>query len=216
MGNRWMIDKQIDFCYGHRVWSQQLNADYCATGDACTKCRHLHGHQGEIHIFLEAKELDSGMVTDFKHLGWFKDFVDDFLDHKFILDLNDPWFAQILNAKPVFNDQGILTALSVTQPLNTKDGREIKVKGVYIPGTDKLAGYQLDIDDLSGPEREFYEGFFLVKFLPTSENLTKWMFESVQERMALINVDVTKVTLHETPKSRAEYSITQAPTVVAE
>jgi 6-pyruvoyltetrahydropterin/6-carboxytetrahydropterin synthase len=204
-GPKWVIDKQFDFCYGHRVWSQQLNADYCATGDACTRCRHLHGHQGEIHVFLEADELERGMVTDFKHLGWFKNFIDDNLDHKFILDLDDPWFVQILNAKPVY-ENGKLKALSATQPLNTKEGREIKANAVFVPGTDHLVGYSLDISEMSGPEQEFYEGFFLVHFLPTSENLTKWMFEIVKSKMDLINVRTTRVTLNETPKSRADYS----------
>ena len=216
---RWMIDKQFDFCYGHRVWSQQLNADYCATGDACTKCRHLHGHQGEIHVFLEAPELERGMVTDFKHLGWFKNFIDDHLDHKFIIDLNDPWFVQILNAKPNFHRHELgdfLISLSAQQPLNTKEGREIKTRGVYVPGTEHLAGWDLEVADMSGPEQEFYEGFFLVNFLPTSENLTKWMFECVDAKMSLINVKVTKVTLNETPKSRAEYTATKMLTIAAE
>lgn len=204
---RWMIDKQFDFCYGHRVWSQQLNADYCATGDACTKCRHLHGHQGEIHVFLEAPELERGMVTDFKHLGWFKNFIDDHLDHKFIIDLSDPWFANILNAVPVYNVTGEVTALTTVLPMNTKEDQDIKTIPVVVPGTDYQAGYALDVSDMKGPEQEFYEGFFLVNFLPTSENLTKWMYECVEAKMSLINVHVTKVTLNETPKSRAEYSL---------
>lgn len=206
---KWVIDKQFDFCYGHRVWSQQLNADYCATGDACTKCRHLHGHQGEVHVFLEAEELERGMVTDFKHLGWFKDFIDDNLDHKFILDMSDPWFVQILNAKPEYHASPagyLLTHLRATHSLNTMEGRDIPINRVYVPGTNHLVGYSLDVSQMSGPEQEFYEGFFLVNFLPTSENLTKWMFESVQAKMSLINVHVTRVTLNETPKSRADYS----------
>lgn len=82
------IAKQFDFCYGHRVWSQSLNPIFSL--DSCLKCRHLHGHQGTINIFLEAEELKEGMVTDFKHLNWFKKWLDDTLDHKFIMDINDP------------------------------------------------------------------------------------------------------------------------------
>ena len=36
------------------------------------------------------------MVTDFKHLNWFKQFIDDVLDHKFVLDINDPLFSTLL------------------------------------------------------------------------------------------------------------------------
>lgn len=206
--NKWVIDKQFDFCYGHRVWSQKLNEEYCATGDSECKCRHLHGHQGEVHVFVEAPILERGMVTDFKHLGWFKNFIDDHLDHKFIIDINDPWFVQIINAKPIFDALGGVSKLFVTQPLNTKDGRELNMKPIFVPGTDMFAGYEIDVEGLSGPEREFYEGFFIVMFLPTSEHLTAWMYECVQAKMALIGVETTKVTLNETPKSRAEFSIT--------
>jgi len=202
----WRIDKEFNFCYGHRVWSQKLNADYCAIGDACTKCRHLHGHEGLLRVFLEAEELERGMVTDFKHLGWLKDFIDTHLDHKFIMDLNDPWFVQILNAKQVFNRAGKLRALSATQTLNTKEGREILVESVLVPGVGQHAGYTLKVDDMKGPEQEFYEGFFLVNFVPTSENLCKWIFEIVQGKMAQINVRVSSVEWNETPKSRSSYS----------
>ena len=219
---KWVIDKQFDFCYGHRVWSQQLNADYCATGDACTRCRHLHGHQGEIHVFLEADELERGMVTDFKHLGWFKNFIDDNLDHKFIIDINDPWFVNILNARPIFQEtdalvkdthgvermlyKGDLCSLSTISPLTSNGDHQINMIPCYVPGTDHHVGYVLDVLNMHGPEQEFYEGFFVVSFIPTSENLTKWMFESVKAKMDLINVRTTRVTLNETPKSRADYS----------
>ena len=85
----WKIDKQFSFCYGHRVWSQKLHGEYCESGDTSCKCRHIHGHEGLVHLFLEAGELERGMVTDFKHLGWLKNFLDDNLDHKFIIDLNE-------------------------------------------------------------------------------------------------------------------------------
>ncbi len=37
----WQISKEFDFCYGHRVWSQQLDSEFSLTG--CLACRHLHG-----------------------------------------------------------------------------------------------------------------------------------------------------------------------------
>ena len=64
----WKISKEFEFCYGHRVWSQTLNTEFSL--DGCLKCRHLHGHQGKILVYLEASELNDGMVTDFKHLTY--------------------------------------------------------------------------------------------------------------------------------------------------
>jgi len=234
----WVIDKQFSFCYGHRVWSQQLIGDYCETGDACCKCRHLHGHEGLVHVFLEADELERGMVTDFKHLGWLKNFLDDNLDHKFIIDRNDPWFEKIINGRLTVVERYAMTgpvAELETIPVLDISGKEpeqppvpsvvnnynegwvqpaperyIPLMPSYVPGTEHLGGYNLDVvglvgENLEGPEEEFYEGFFIVDFLPTSENLSKWVFDCVKAKMDLINVKTNRVDWFETPKSRSSY-----------
>ena len=77
---------------------------------------------------------------------------------------------------------------------------------MHVPGTDHLAGYTLEVEALQGPEREFYEGFFVVDFLPTSENLSRWLFDCVQKKMSLIDVKVRRLDWFETPRSRASYS----------
>ncbi|RLD76977.1 MAG: hypothetical protein DRJ15_14400 [Bacteroidetes bacterium] len=95
--NKWEISKTFSFDFGHRVFSQTLNTEFSI--DGLCACRFMHGHTGTVGVYLEGGELTKGMVTDFKHLNWFKKFVDDYLDHKFILSLNDPWFVNIVNAK---------------------------------------------------------------------------------------------------------------------
>ncbi|MEM4258059.1 MAG: 6-carboxytetrahydropterin synthase [Candidatus Thermoplasmatota archaeon] len=205
--NKWMIDKQFSFCYGHRVWVQKLEQEFCAKGDTKTKCRHLHGHEGLVHVFLESSELNKqGMVTDFKHLGWLKDFLDNNVDHKFILDLNDPYFSSIINAEPIFDVEGQKPLLGLAQKSKLNyQAVLISAIPVLIPGTNHLTGYALDTKDMEGPEKEFYEGFFLVNFVPTSENLCKWLFECAQAKMSLINVQVSRIDWFETPKSRSSY-----------
>lgn len=92
----WQISKSFDFCYGHRVWSQQLNTNF--SDDNKCSCRHLHGHNATVNIYLTAKELNAqGMVTDFKHLGWFKRWLDACIDHKFIVDVNDPLLSTLIS-----------------------------------------------------------------------------------------------------------------------
>jgi len=203
----WTIDKEFRFDYGHRVHNQRLNKEYSIVDDCV--CKHLHGHGGCVHIYLEADELEGGFVTDFHHLNWVKHFLDAHVDHKFVLDVNDPWFSNIINGKPIWVATpvgSVLAGLEPTLPLNTTDATELHLREVYVPGTDHRVGWELKVDDLQGPEREFFEGFFLVKFVPTSENLCKWLFDAVEAKMSLINVHVSKVSWNETPKSRAVYS----------
>lgn len=173
----WKISKEFDFCYGHRVWSQKLNTEFSL--DGCLKCRHLHGHQGKILVYLEASKLQDGMVTDFKHLNWFKAFLDDILDHKFILDINDPLFPTLLP--------------------NIKKSDLIKFEqGYYLVDLTKFKDAQDHIIEL-------FEGYVIVDFVPTSENLSAWLLGIVQEKMNKLNIKVSHLEFLETPKSKSTY-----------
>ena len=180
--NKWIISKSFDFCYGHRVWSQKLNSEYSI--DARCVCRHLHGHQGKIIISLEGETLERGMVTDFKHLNWFKKFLDDVLDHKFIIDKNDPMFALIV---PHLDKEALPWVR------NEEMGYEI-INPLYY----KTITEQSLID--------IYEGFVVVDFVPTSENLSEWLFKIAQEKMGKINIKVNSLQFYETPKSASMYT----------
>lgn len=177
----WKIAKEFDFCYGHRVWSQSLNCEFSL--DSCLKCRHLHGHQGKLIVYLEADKLESGMVTDFKHLNWLKKWIDDVLDHKFIMDLNDPIIDHEI---PIMN--------------------ELRQNNLLIKGSEEFwtipNPFLWDSNPAVG---EKYEGLVFVNFVPTSENLTKWIFEIVEKKMKKINVIVSGVQFYETPKSQSNY-----------
>ncbi|MEO6304488.1 MAG: 6-carboxytetrahydropterin synthase [Bacteroidia bacterium] len=177
---KWVISKQFEFCYGHRVWNQILDSEFSI--DSKCACRHLHGHQGTILINLKGEELENGMVTDFKHLNWFKKWLDDTLDHKFIMDVNDPLFNHEV---PDLDNKRVL--------INWDD-----------KGFGTLTGYK-DMERISDSVCEKYEGMVFVKFVPTSENLSKWLFEIVEEKMKKINVSVEKIEFFETPKSKSTY-----------
>lgn len=169
--------KRIRFCYGHRVWSQTLNTEFSL--DGCLKCRHLHGHQGKILVYLEAEKLKDGMVTDFKHLNWFKAFIDNVLDHKFILDINDPLFETLI-------------------PNVSKDELIAFKEGYSIVDLNKFSNEAIHL-------RELYEGYIVVDFIPTSENLSAWFLEIVQKKMDKLNVKVSHIEFLETPKSKSTF-----------
>lgn len=183
---KWEIDKSFDFCYGHRVHNQTLNTEFTENNDGCLACRHLHGHQGKIKVFLESDELNDGMVTDFKHLGWFKNFLDDNLDHKFIMDINDPL---ITHEAPEFCHEGKLVLDMCEQHPN----------GFY---TLRLNLINVDPAEVNSQALiEKYEGMVFVDFVPTSENLCAWFLEIAKHKMRMLNVTVSAVEYWETPRS---------------
>ena len=172
----WKISKSFDFCYGHRVWSQTLDAEFSM--DPCLKCRHLHGHQGKVVVYLEASELKDGMVTDFKHLTWFKHFIDDVLDHKFIIDVNDPLFETLI---PNVEKS---TLINFDEGYSLIDSTPFKDEQLLL---------------------ELYQSYVVVDFVPTSENLSAWFLKIVQKKMDKLGIKVSHVEFLETPKSKSTF-----------
>ena len=184
----WVIDKSFEFCYGHRVWTQKLNEELsCNVG---CKCKHLHGHQGTIKVHLRGSELDErGMFVDFNELNWFKKWVDDTLDHKMILDINDPALKHLF---PILDGPGF------------PDNAERVDLMCQYHSTGHYTIWQDHYQHAPTCEREIYEGLILVPFVPTSENLSKWIFEIIQKKMLGI-CEVHSIEFFETPKSRSVF-----------
>lgn len=196
---KWSIDKRFDFCFGHRVWNQDLNIKYSL--DSCLACRHLHGHQGEVKLFLAANELQSGMVTDFKHTNVFKKWLDDVMDHKFIIDINDPLFGDLAGNITLTKDESLKWYENIMANYNSD-------YNYCTPDLDHIFNV-LESKDWSEATKkaifEKYEGLVIVDFVPTSENLCKWWFEVANKMLNGLGIDVIAVEYWETPKSHCRY-----------
>lgn len=195
---QWVISKTFEFDYGHRVHNQTLNQEY-SLDNACV-CRHLHGHRGVVHVSLVADKLTDDMVTDFKHLNWLKQFIDHAIDHKMIMDINDPLLRVIF---PLFDQCSKLHWCRFADQI---DGNgDVSNKEVL---HDRLYTYiaKNELFDNDPVLWELYEGLVVVDFVPTSENLSKWFYDIVSFRMAKIGVTVQSITFNETPKSESIYS----------
>lgn len=178
MDYKWVIDKSFHFEMGHRVWSQKLDRpDLSITCDCA--CKHLHGHSYTIKVFLGSDKLDNTqMVLDFRNLSFMKEFVDDVLDHKFMIDINDPFFSIITN---------------INLPPN-----------ILIDNFTNLRDFVQQYELVYTLPDEFINGFVLVNFVPTSENICKYLKEYAQDRLAGV-ATVTALELWETAKSHCRY-----------
>jgi len=121
------------------------------------------------------------MVTDFRHLEWLKKWIDTYIDHQFIIDKHDPLYKQLIG------DRALVPVL--------------------VPGTEYFAGWNVDLTGLeeNTPEYEYFEGMFVVEFVPTSEKLSQWIADVVEAKMCKLGVSVHHIDWNETPKSRATY-----------
>lgn len=157
------------------MWSQKLDKELSC--NAPCSCRHLHGHSGKVTVFLEAETLnEQGMVLDFVELSFVKKMIDKIIDHKFLIDRKDP----------------ILGFLVTQHDLN--DERFIKYKYYSEP----------ILYDFCKPEiNEMEESLVVVNFMPTSENLAKWMFDMIND--VLPTKLLKQVEWQETEKSKSIY-----------
>lgn len=79
------IKKVFEFCYAHRLFGYP------------GKCGNIHGHTAKVEVSCKVKDLPSnGMAIDFQEMkqkigGW----IDENLDHRLILDRNDPAIAKL-------------------------------------------------------------------------------------------------------------------------
>ena len=115
------------------------------------------------------------MVFDFKNLAFIKVFLDDYLDHKFIIDINDPMFYRVTGRMPL-----------------------------EVQRHENGLGYLL-LTPETPEDNEITESFVVVDFVPTSERLCKFLFDHIQKILGAYGVTVSKVTFNETPKSEAVY-----------
>jgi len=162
----------------------------------------MHGHVGSVKVYLESDTLDRGFVTDFKHIGWLKDFLNAYVDHKFIIDISDPAFKDIVGSvllpssktgnNPVIHSRSSKrVSLSPIAPNLFKEEFGWYIAGAY--------------NDLNGVEKELLEGFLFVDFVPTSENLARWIYKMVDIKMKELNVVTSRIEWYETPKSKSTY-----------
>ncbi len=86
------ITKEVYFCYGHRLMNHG------------GKCRNLHGHSVKAAVTIQQASLnDQGMVCDFSDLrDCVERYIDEHLDHNFLLYKEDPIIPMLLANKERF------------------------------------------------------------------------------------------------------------------
>ena len=210
------ISKVFEFSAAHSVHSQKLNPRWAGT--SYPKCRRLpgHGHNYKLVVYLQSENLDdSQMVTDFTHLKWLKEFVDDCFDHKLILGSDDPAFEVFLEKV------GILKEGTLSVPFGEADF--VAVNGDYQVETGKVSALGLDqvkeflfftFNNYYSFEKtavaDFYQrlidGLAFFRGSPTSENLARFFYKFISENVKPLGVECSKVEVYETPNSCASFS----------
>jgi len=181
---KWIIDKVIgEFDYGHNVWKQELN-DELSCNSQC-KCKWQHGHRGKIISYLTSNELsaaDGNMVIDFNDTKIMTQFIDTFIDHKYLIDERDPLCRDLFIDFDQDNSYNFIEHIEGFKTINPDI-----------------------IKNMIEYKRIKYESYVILPFTPTSENLAKWIFDIMSMKLKDTGAVVHKIEWFETPKSRATY-----------
>lgn len=148
-----------------------------------SKCRNPHGHRYRLRVTITGSVVttpgasDEGMLADFGDLKTFMTYgVHDVLDHGFIVHEDD---------------RTMLMALG-----------EASEGDMSTPGHE----YWQIVDYEQGEANRFGWKVIVVPFIPTAENLAKWCWDQMKERVESIGFKMYLVELWETPTSLATYN----------
>ena len=181
------ISKTFDYCYGHRVFSQNVVRKYSLSPEC--PCQRIHGHQGNVTINMSTERLDArGFVIDFKELSFMKQFLNENIDHRFIVSKQDPEFERLVGISVNEIDQH-------TYP-------------VYLLDQEEAMGLRIKMDTTK-PLDTHLDSFFIVDFNPTSEELAEWIYHGVRQLIkdSPFQCEVESVEWSETPKTSAVFSL---------
>lgn len=143
------IMKSFNFCYAHRVWNQTL------TNNTLCRCRYNHGHTSSVELVLTSPNLTNGMIIDFNELKPIKQFIDDVIDHKTLVDIADPLLPHYLNM------------------VNSTHG-DLICHGLY---------YKVATPSFPQELEEFAQSLVIIPYVPTSENLSEWLALIVMKQL---------------------------------
>lgn len=199
--------KSFEFAAAHRVRNQILHGDMCE-GQRRTKakCRRIHGHNNLVEITLKSDRLIDDMVLDFNMFGFFKDIVDNYLDHHLILDKDDVTGKIIIDAlmhQVEISEDHPKISLEPSAKLSTPDFEAWTVNMDLRPE-------QLE-DSTARSCAEVLDGVTMVSFVTTSENFAKWIAQIFQKKLNEYNnthyldIKVHSVRYSESGKNCAEY-----------
>lgn len=147
-----------------------------------SKCRNPHGHRYRVRVTIAGEIVDTpgasdeGMLADFGDLKTLMTaYVHDILDHGFIVHEDD---------------REMLFGLG-----EASDG------SMSSPGHE----YWQIVDRENGEENRFGWKVIVVPFIPTAENLAKWVWDQLAVGIKQMGFRLYLVELWETPTSLATY-----------
>lgn len=168
----WNIDKSFDFCYGHRVWDREGESP---------ECRFLHGHKGTIQLSFESShDVDVTLINNF---------INDYINNKFMFHINDPIFLQMLQLSiGECDDPNDERGQFLTRGMDIIYANPIKVD-------DTIFGYTFDLSEAGDvPLRDVFEGVTILNYNPTTINLVRWMFLVIKEHLQPKNINPPQVS----------------------
>lgn len=184
------VEKTFTGDLAHRIHNQTLDGTFTENNSTVLKCRRFHGHTFALKVKLGSEKLVSDMVIDYNEFGFVKNMIADVLDHRTLISESDPLFRKVIQ-RTYEGRVGSQTIMTITEYMCSK----------------------IDLSLVADADlREFFDSFTVVQFTTSSENIARWIFAVVSDKIQSYNlthntdVRVLSVSYKETPNSEAVYS----------
>jgi len=107
---------------------------------------------------------------------------------------------------PGASDEGMLADFGDLKAIMTDKVHDVLDHGFIVYEGDEAMSFALNVTGMA-PHSVAKEDFkvIVVPFIPTAENLAKWCWEQIEERVRDMGFNMFKVELWETPTSLATY-----------
>ena len=176
---------EIPVCYSHRVWDAKQTVD--------ASCRRIHGHSARIRITLRYNTANCSHAEIAAVATEVSTFFKTEVHNRFIIDDADPMFYTLV--------------ASLYEALCSANNSEMSCsmfRGVKF--NDKTVAYFVDLAAVPSsentPVHDVLSSYFIVNFCPSSGNLCRWLFTTIEPRFKSIGADVVTVEWQSTPDTR--------------
>lgn len=202
MGSKYVIEKSFEVQSGHRVYNQVLDDELTGVCGAERRCLRIHGHSGVYIVRLKSNKLIKDMVIDYNELGFIKNALDTYVDHRTMIYSNDPQYDYL-----------------IANGYRVASGRDdVKLTRVESLSSGEWVVSTVDTSDLdpTNPITTLLKSYLIISFNSTSENLSQWIYNVVNDKITKfiednpqyrdVGLAVDSVSYKETGKSMATYS----------
>lgn len=181
-------------CYAHRVWSPEYSYD--------EECRMIHGHTADLSLVVTYDREKTLHRTVEKTIDETFMFMNKNIFNRFLIDTADPMFYTLVSS--LYESVAVEFNVDV---FNTAHNFYVPI---IMPESNHVIAHEVNLSPFerakNSPIYDVLRSYFITDFCPSSDNLSKWLYEMVNSRIKMIGATLDHVEWSSVPNRKIIYS----------